>query len=342
MAISVVKRNVGTDAATNGSIALTFANNTAHNASIVVGTTDGPIANLSTPTDTSGNVYQLLATIDGGWTIKMKLWACYDIATSAGVNTVTMNDSFSLTNMFIFEVAGLATSLAFDKQASAQQGSATALSSGNTATTTNANELLLGITGNANTLSLLPTIGAGYSNLQTTGSTNMWGGSEEAVVGSTGAQAATFTLPANATNSTTAIFTFSDTIIVSVPTVTTQAVTVVKSDTAVGNGNITSTGGATPDKKGIVFDTVSHADPGNTAPGSSLYPNKTEETGSFTTGAFTETLNVQPNKTHFARAYAHNSVGYSYGAEVSFTTLKNYSILTNKLRPAIFKPGLAR
>lgn len=109
--------------------------------------------------------------------------------------------------------------------------------------------------------------------------------------------------------------------VASLPTVTTQAATSVKDITATANGNITSTGNATNDKEGFVYATSTHTLPGNVAPASSGYTSFTENTGSFGTGAFTVSLSgLTSGVTYYGRAYSHNSVGYSYGGEVSFTT----------------------
>jgi len=104
------------------------------------------------------------------------------------------------------------------------------------------------------------------------------------------------------------------------PTVTTQAVSGIKATSATGNGNITDNGNEDCDKRGIVYDTTSHGDPSNTAPADSDYANYEEEADGFGTGAFTRSLaDLSTDVTHYARAYAHNSEGYSYGDEVSFT-----------------------
>lgn len=106
------------------------------------------------------------------------------------------------------------------------------------------------------------------------------------------------------------------------PTVTTQAVSSITESTATGNGTITSVGLENADKRGIVYDTVSRSAPGNVAPASSGYASSVEESGgSYSTGAFTESLTSLTSSTvYYARAYAHNSIGYSYGDEVSFIT----------------------
>jgi len=108
---------------------------------------------------------------------------------------------------------------------------------------------------------------------------------------------------------------------VAAPTVTTQDATSVEATTATGNGNITATGGRDCDKRGFVYDTSSHGLPGNVAPASSGYASYAEDTGLFGIGDFTKGLtSLSTGTTYYARAYAHNSVGYSYGGEVSFTT----------------------
>lgn len=115
-------------------------------------------------------------------------------------------------------------------------------------------------------------------------------------------------------------------LVVTAPTVTTQAVSAIGTTTATGNGNITATGNENADARGIVYSTTSHGAPGNVAPGSSGYESVNNETGSFGTGAFARSLaGLTSNQTYYARAYAHNSAGYSYGAEVSFTTVATFN-----------------
>lgn len=109
---------------------------------------------------------------------------------------------------------------------------------------------------------------------------------------------------------------------ITTPTVTTQAVDEITATTGDGNGNITATGGASITERGFVYDTTSRTDPGNTSPAASDYPNVKNETGTYSTGAFSLTITGLDNATkYYVRAYAKNSEGYSYGDEVNFTTL---------------------
>jgi hypothetical protein len=107
----------------------------------------------------------------------------------------------------------------------------------------------------------------------------------------------------------------------SLPTVTTSAVSNITLNTAQANGNITDTGGEDCDERGFVYGTTTQSNPGNTAPTSSGYDSYKNETGTYSTGAYNLTLtSLTENQTYYVRAYAHNSAGYAYGDEVSFTT----------------------
>jgi len=98
------------------------------------------------------------------------------------------------------------------------------------------------------------------------------------------------------------------------PTVTTQAVTAILSTTATGNGNITATGGDTPTKRGVCWNLTGTP---------TVADNKSEQTGSFGTGAFTRPMTgLMPGTKYYVRAYAYSSAGYGYGSQVDFTTDK--------------------
>ncbi len=109
-------------------------------------------------------------------------------------------------------------------------------------------------------------------------------------------------------------------VLIVVPTVTTQDAS-FELTSAILNGNITDIGNENCDYRGFVWDTSSHGDPGNTVPSASAYANYWTEAGSFGTGAFSHGINgLSEGQTYYCRACAHNSAGWSYGGEVSFTT----------------------
>lgn len=102
------------------------------------------------------------------------------------------------------------------------------------------------------------------------------------------------------------------------PIVTTQAVTNITEATATGNGNVTSDGGSTITERGTVISTSANPTTADH-----------KDTASGTTGAFTTSITgLSKNTTYHVRAYAINSAGTSYGADVSFTTLTDPTIST--------------
>ena len=102
------------------------------------------------------------------------------------------------------------------------------------------------------------------------------------------------------------------------PTVTTQAVDTIGSTTATGHGNVTADGGATITERGVCWNT-------STGPTTS----NSKATSSGTTGAYSPSMTgLSPGTLYYARAYAINSVGTSYGSEVTFTTLAAPTVTT--------------
>ena len=98
--------------------------------------------------------------------------------------------------------------------------------------------------------------------------------------------------------------------VVTMPTVTTSAVTQITEATAVAGGNVTADGGATITERGICVATVSNPTTSNT-----------KVTAGSGKGSFTCNLTgLQENTTYYVRAYAINSKGTAYGEQVSFTT----------------------
>lgn len=103
------------------------------------------------------------------------------------------------------------------------------------------------------------------------------------------------------------------------PTVTTGAVTNITDTTATGNGNVTSDGGSAITERGTVISTSANPTTADT-----------KDLASGTTGAFTTSIDgLTKGTTYHVRAYAINSIGTSYGSDVSFTTLDDPAITTN-------------
>jgi hypothetical protein len=197
MAISVVQRNKGDDVAgVTGHVAVAFgSNNTAGNTIIVIlvgsdttlalWNSDYPLVSDS-KVNTYTNVFNQFNVANG---VGIRAYVANAIA--AGANTVTQQDNNDACGLYIYEVSGLATSSPFDRSQFAVIGSSTAFTSGNTPTTTVANELLIGFA--IATAAPTWTVGSGYSNLQTNGAVANAGAAQEQIVSSTGAYSSTLT-----------------------------------------------------------------------------------------------------------------------------------------------------
>lgn len=92
------------------------------------------------------------------------------------------------------------------------------------------------------------------------------------------------------------------------PTVTTEAVTNIAATTATGNGTVVTDGGDTITERGVCWST-------------SLNPTTSDSkaTSAGTTGPFTASITgISSGTLYHVRAYAINSIGTSYGDDVTF------------------------
>ena len=98
---------------------------------------------------------------------------------------------------------------------------------------------------------------------------------------------------------------------ITAPVITTTSITNITQTTATAGGNVTADGGASVTARGVCWSTSSNPTTANS---------KTSDgTG---TGVFTSSITgLIANTTYHVRAYATNSAGTSYGADVQFTTL---------------------
>ncbi len=98
----------------------------------------------------------------------------------------------------------------------------------------------------------------------------------------------------------------------SAPTVTTTAITSITDITAMSGGDVTENGGESVTARGICWSTSETP---------TLADNFTEDGNG--TGVFSsEMTGLTEQTTYYVRAYATNSVGTSYGDEVSFDTME--------------------
>ena len=122
----------------------------------------------------------------------------------------------------------------------------------------------------------------------------------------------TYYLRAYATNSAGTSYgnEISFTTAANLPTVTTTAISSITANSAISGGNVTSDGGGVVTVRGVVWST-------KTEP-TVAFSSKTTDGGG--TGSFTSSINsLIPGQLYYVRAYATNSAGTAYGAELTLT-----------------------
>ncbi len=124
----------------------------------------------------------------------------------------------------------------------------------------------------------------------------------------------TYYIRAYATNTAGTVFgnEVSFTTLTLTPTVSTEAVSDIDSQSAIGNGTIVDLGVPNPHEHGVCWNTT--GDP-------TLADNITTEGSVGITGPFESVMpGLTPATTYYARAYATNDAGTVYGESVTFTT----------------------
>ena len=112
---------------------------------------------------------------------------------------------------------------------------------------------------------------------------------------------------------------FTTQVAVTTPTVTNVQVTNITSTSATGSANVTNSGNATVTERGLCWST-------NHNPTTSGSHTAASSGG---TGTFSVSLtSLTPGTKYYVRAYATNSAGTAYSAEVDFTTLANLPTVT--------------
>jgi hypothetical protein len=105
------------------------------------------------------------------------------------------------------------------------------------------------------------------------------------------------------------------------PTVTTADVSSILTTSATSGGNVTSDGGSTVTARGVVWST-------STAPTITLTTKTIDGSGP---GTFVSSItSLTAGKTYYVRAYATNSIGTSYGSELSFSAVSLPASVTTR------------
>jgi uncharacterized protein (TIGR02145 family) len=115
---------------------------------------------------------------------------------------------------------------------------------------------------------------------------------------------------ANPVNSESYLFAMLPLTTITIPTVFTSPITEITQISAIGGGEVVSDGGGTVTGRGVCWSTIENP---------TIADNHTSD--GIGTGTFISSIaGLSMNTTYYIRAYATNSIGTSYGNEVSFTS----------------------
>lgn len=154
----------------------------------------GTLNTVTGITDSKGNTWLKAIELDA--VVLLSLWYCAGIVGGSGHTlTIAYNDAVgSAISCVLQEFTGIATS-PLDRTVSAQ-GTSNTPSSGATAATAQADELVVGLVGWGGATSTA-TLGSGYTNLAQVALTDASSAMESKIVAATGAQTAAMTLGAS-------------------------------------------------------------------------------------------------------------------------------------------------
>ncbi|MES2430955.1 MAG: cupredoxin domain-containing protein [Bacteroidota bacterium] len=124
-------------------------------------------------------------------------------------------------------------------------------------------------------------------------------------------------------------FTTLNTTSVSIPTLTTVAISGISASGATSGGTISADGGGAITAKGVVWSTA--ADP-------TIADSKTTN-GTGTTAFVSSLTGLSASTTYHVRSYATNSAGTAYGNDISFTTSAAASAITISISAFAFSPA---
>jgi hypothetical protein len=195
---------------------------------VVLAGGDGGATGLATSvTDSLGNTYTRVPSFDianSGGTLNLDaFYARVTVAGSSNVITLAFNSASENCVVVAQHFNGFTGTVTLDKSARSSNVSSTTVTSGATAATTQAAELVVGLAIHASTVSAY-TLGSGYTNLTQVSIANRQAAMESKVVAATGAQTATFTIAAARVN-IGGVLTFYDAAGATTTTTTTAATT---------------------------------------------------------------------------------------------------------------------
>lgn len=218
---------------------------------VVLAGGDGGVTGAATSvTDSKGNTYTRVPSFDianGGGTLNLD--AFYSRVTTAGsgnIVTLTFNSGVENCVLVVQHFNGFTGTATLDVKNRSSNASSTTITSGATATTATAIELVVGLGIHDSTVSAI-SLGSGYTNLTTVSIAARQAAMESKITSSTGAQTATFTIAAARVN-IGGVLTFQD-VTGTTTTTTTGGGTTTTTTTGGGTTTTTTTAAVTGDIK---------------------------------------------------------------------------------------------
>lgn len=192
MALARVGVHTGTNTGFASSAVTASWTSTSGNMLIAIAEADTVAQNGITVTDSKGNTWNRVISTSLASTFDLEVWVAYNI-TGGATHTVTASDNGGGVDSLIIveEWSGAALTSAADKSAGTTGLASSALNSGATAATTQADELVIGAGTASGNVTM--TAGASYSNLTRINTTFSTLAFESKVVSATGAQTADMT-----------------------------------------------------------------------------------------------------------------------------------------------------
>ena len=194
MAITRVQKTSAVDTTFASTVSAASITPAAGNCLIAVVAADVVPLSGCTVSDSQNNAWTRITTLSAAATFDLEIWASLNVVNAATIVRSHDTGGGVDSEIIVEEWSGIATTNAIDQSHSAT-GESNAPNSGASPATTQADELVIGAAVGSSPCGY--TLGAGYTNLDTTATSYDVLAFESKVVAATGAQTATFSLSAS-------------------------------------------------------------------------------------------------------------------------------------------------
>lgn len=199
MAIALVQTKKGNGGGYVNSNAITLTSSVTAGNTLILGFTAGYNNSIASITDNQSNTWTLIANNPNSSTTDRRSWLYYAQNVAGGSTTITIvftSGQFADSSTIVREYSGLATTSVLDQFATGNSGTGYVNShtTSATATTTQANELVVAFVGSGGSASPAFSAGSGYGNITEQQGFDLYTYSamEDKIVAATGTQTGTF------------------------------------------------------------------------------------------------------------------------------------------------------